>query len=63
MPKQDSTNPKRPKRIPERVKLSDSSCAPGLGLCERIAHNRKPSREDLAILDAWKFRFPVTISS
>ena len=48
----DAPKPKRQRRIPERIKLSDESCKPGLALMERIAHNKRPTREDLAIIDA-----------
>lgn len=55
--------PKRQRRIPERIELSDESCKPGLGLMERIAHTRKPTAEDLAIVDAWQCRFPVRVAT
>ena len=44
------------RRIPETIKLSDASCHPGLDLIEAITE-RRPTREALAMLDAWKFRF------
>lgn len=53
----------RQKRIPERINLSDESCKPGLSLMERIAHSRQPTAEDLAILDSWKFSFPVRVAT
>ena len=67
MPSNDSKNtkpeptsqpqPKPKRRLIQKLSLSGESCKPSLGLMERIAHTHKPSPEDLAILDAWRFRF------
>ncbi len=60
MPRLIRNKPERsgqPQRIPERLQLSDESASPGLELMERIVHSRKPSAEDLAILEAWRFNF------
>jgi hypothetical protein len=62
MPRTIRDKPERsgqPQRIPERLQLSDESASPGLELMERIGHSRKPSAEDLAILEAWRFRVPL----
>ena len=50
-----------PHRVPERLQISGPSSSPGIALMEAIAHSRKPLPEDLAILNSWRFRFPITI--
>ena len=42
-----------------KLELRDESCCPGLELIERITFRRRPSEEDLAIVDSYRFRAPV----
>lgn len=44
------------KKVKERLKLSDKSSSPDINLMESIAHYKTPKEEDLAILEAWRWK-------
>ena len=53
--------PKRKRRTIDRIRLSDESAKPGLEFVERYCHAKRPTKEDEAILQAWRFQFPITV--